>query len=437
MAQSYFAEGLHQREATFSLFARSLPPGWGYFVAAGLDDALSYLEGFAFRAEDIAYLEQTGLFTAAFLEHLGGVRFDGDVRAMPEGTVFFPGEPVLELSGGVLVAQLVETVALNELHFQSLIASKAARSVDVAGGRTLVDFGLRRTHRADAGMRAARSSFLAGFDSTSNVLAGKQYGIPLAGTMAHSYVQCFPDELTAFRAFARSFPDRTILLVDTYDTIEGVRRAAAVARELADEGHRLVGVRLDSGDLAALSLAARRMLDDAGATDAIVFASGGLDEHDVHRLVASGAPIDGFGIGSRMATAADASYLDMAYKLVEFDGRPVLKLSEEKETLPGPKQVWRCTVGGRLAFDAVGLAGEDDPEGGDPLLEVVMRGGERLLSESLEQCRQRCAAQRALLPPEVRSLDASTYEVELTRAVVGLRDEVVDELSRGHIRQAP
>ena len=253
MAQSYFAEGMHERSATFSLFARALPRGWGSFVVAGLEDVLTYLERLHFTGEDLAFLASTGLFTDAFLDHLATVRFAGSVRAMPEGTPFFPSEPVLEVRDGMLVAQLVETVVLNEIHFQSLVASKAARSVDVAEGRTLVDFGLRRTHRADAGMRVARSSYLAGFDSTSNVLAGKEYAIPLAGTMAHSYVEAFESERAAFQAFARAYPDHSILLVDTYDTLEGVRRAAEVARGLATDGHRLLGIRLDSGDLAALA----------------------------------------------------------------------------------------------------------------------------------------------------------------------------------------
>lgn len=440
MGQSYFAEGMHERPAVFSLFVRSLPRGWGYFVAAGLEDVLRYLEGFRFLEEDLAFLESTGLFTGGFLDYLRGVRFDGSVRAMPEGTPFFPQEPVLEVTAGILVGQLVETVVLNEMHFQSLVASKAARSVEAAGGRTLVDFGLRRTHRADAGMRVARSSYLAGFDATSNVLAGKEYGIPVAGTMAHSYVEAFDDELAAFRAFARAYPDRAILLVDTYDTLEGVRKAAAVARELAAGGHHLAGVRLDSGDLAALARDTRRILDEAGARDAIVFASGGLDEHDVAALLRAGAPIDGFGIGSRLGTSADAPYLDMAYKLVEFDGTPVLKLSPEKATLPGPKQVWRLRPdGAEPARDLLALLAEEGPAGGEPLLETVMESGEVLVQDSLAAMRERCASRRALLPAAVRSLDAApaAYPVELTPGLVALRDDVSERLRRRHAPAAP
>jgi nicotinate phosphoribosyltransferase len=440
MGQSYFAEGIHERPATFSLFVRSLPRGWGYFLSAGLEDVLRYLECFAFLEDDLAFLEGTRLFTADFLDYLRDVRFDGNVRAMREGTPFFPQEPVLEVTAGILVAQLVETVVLNEMHFQSLIASKAARSVDAAAGRTLVDFGLRRTHRADAGMRVARSSYLAGFDSTSNVLAGKAHGIPIAGTMAHSYVEAFDDELAAFRAFARAYPERAILLVDTYDTVEGLHKAATVARELAAGGHRLVGVRLDSGDLAALAREARRILDEAGAHDAIVFASGGLDEHDVASLLAAGAPIDGFGIGSRLGTSADAPYLDMAYKLVAFDGTPVLKLSPEKATLPAPKQVWRLrSESGVAAGDLLALAGEDGPPGGEALLEAVMEGGRCLLADALPAMRERCAHERGLLPSALRTLDAAAgaYRVDLTPGLEALRDEVSARLRRRHAEAAP
>ena len=376
MAQSYFAEGMHGLPATFSLFARSLPRGWGYLVAAGLDNVLAYLERLAFHPDELAYLEETRLFTGAFLDRLERLSFTGAVRALPEGTPFFASEPVLEVTAPVLEAQLAETVVLNTIHYQSLLAAKAARCVDVARGRTLVDFGLRRTHGADAGLRAARSSYLAGFDSTSNVLAGRLYGIPTAGTMAHSYVESFPDELAAFRAYARAYPDHAILLVDTYETINGVRGAVAVGRELAERGHRLRGVRLDSGDLGALAREARAILDEADLGDATVFASGGLDEHDVARLLAN-APIDGFGIGSRLGTAADSPYLDMAYKLVEFDGRPVMKLSATKATLPGAKQVWRLPAGDEIALDVLGLELEEPPEGGDPLLVQVMEGGQR------------------------------------------------------------
>jgi nicotinate phosphoribosyltransferase len=431
MAQSYFAEGLHERPATFSLFARRLPPGWGYLVAAGLDDVLAYLEGFTFGDDELEYLEGTGLFQADFLAFLADVRFSGGVRAMPEGTLFFPDEPVLEVAAPILEAQLAETMVLNEIHFQSLVAAKAARCVDVAAGRTLVDFSLRRTHRAAAGMRVARSSFLAGFDATSNVLAGMEYGIPTSGTMAHSYIESFSDEVEAFRAYCRAYPDRAILLVDTYDTVEGARRAALVGRELAESGHRLLGVRLDSGDLASLARDVRAVLDEAGLRDAIVFASGGMDERDIGRLLGAGAPIDGFGIGSRLGTVADSPYLDMAYKLVAFDGRPTLKLSGNTPMWPGAKQVWRVAAEGAYAHDVLGLA-EEGPRDGEPMLVEVIRDGERVAFDSLEDARARCAAQRGLLPARHHSLDAERYDVEPTAQLVELRRQAVAEARLRH-----
>lgn len=304
-------------------------------VAAGLADALTFLEEMRFEEDDLAYLENTGLFSARFLSHLRGVRFTGGVRAMPEGTPFLADEPVLEVTAPVFEAQLVETYVLNQIHLQSLVASKAARCVEAAGGRRLVDFALRRAHGADAGMKVSRSTYLAGFHATSNVAAAGAYGIPPAGTMAHSYVQAFDQEIESFRAFARSFPDTCILLIDTYETLEGARRAAIVGREMAAAGHTLRAVRLDSGDLAVLAPRVRAVLDEAGLPNVDLFASGGLDEHYIARLVAANAPIGAFGVGSAVGVAADHPVLDMAYKMVTFDGRPVLKLSEGKATWPG------------------------------------------------------------------------------------------------------
>lgn len=434
MGQSYFDERIHTRPAVFSAYVRHLPPGWGYLVAAGLDDVLRVLESFAFTAGDLTYLRGTGLFTDAYLDHLAGLRFEGEIRALPEGTLFFPDEPLLELRAALLPAQLLETIVLNELHFQSLVAAKAARFVDAAAGRALVDFSLRRTHRGDAGLRVARASYLAGFDSTSNVLAGRDYGIPIAGTMAHSYVEAFEHELDAFRAYARAYPDRSILLVDTYDTLEGVRRAATAGLELAAQGHRLAGIRLDSGDLLELARGARRILDEAGLRDAIVFASGGLDERAIDALVAAGAPIDGFGVGSALGTSSDAPSIDMAYKLVEVAGRATLKLSAAKATLPGPKQVWRVSLGGRYAYDVLTGAAGGAPPGGEPLLERVMAGGRRLVEGSLDDARARCAAQRASLAAEHRRIDAETYEVRIADELLAARDDVVAALvARGEV----
>ena len=425
MGQAYFDAGLQEKRATFELFYRTLPAGWGYLLAAGLDDALIYLEELSFSHEDLAYLESTRLFTDAFLDYLRRLRFTGDVRAMPEGTLLFPREPALEVSAPVIEAQLAETVLLNELHYSSLVAGKATRCVDAADGRTLVDFGLRRAHGGEAGMKAARATYLAGFDSTSNVLAGRDYGIPIAGTMAHSFVESFPTELDAFRAYARSYPDRAILLVDTYDTLEGVRAAITVARELAAQGSRLVGIRLDSGDLLELSRAARVMLDEAGLDRTVVFASGGLDEHDVAGLLGAGAPIGGFGVGTKIVVSADAPYLDMAYKLVELDRRPTMKLSTGKATLPGRKQVWRVSGAGGFEFDVLERESASGPVGGEALLVRVMLGGRRLFSEPLGEPRARANTQRERLPERHRALAADPYEVRIGDALARLRDELV------------
>jgi nicotinate phosphoribosyltransferase len=418
MGQGYVNEGISERFASFSLFFRRLPDGWGYALAAGLDDFLAYLEELRFTEDELAYLRSTGLFTGAYLDRLQQLRFTGDVRALREGTAFLPDEPVLEVTAPLLEGQLVETMAINLLHLPTLIASKAARSVDAAGGRQLVDFSLRRTHGGEAGMKVARASYLAGFDATSNVLAGRDYGIPIAGTMAHSFVEAFADEREAFRAYARAYPDRSILLVDTYDVVEGTRRAIEVGRELEQAGHRLRGVRIDSGELLGLSRRARGLLDEAGFDDAIVFVSGGLDERDVGGLLAAGAPIGGFGIGSKMGTAVDAAFLDMAYKLVEFDGRPTLKLSAGKATLPGRKQVWR-----RDGLDM--LAPADASGDGEPLLVDVMTGGRRSHAEPLAQIRARARRERDELPAERRGVDAVPGEVRVDPELGRLRERLV------------
>lgn len=430
MGESYLAEGIADRPATFQLYCRHLPAGWGYLVAAGIADALAYLERLSFSADDLAYLETTGLFSTAFLDRLARLRFSGDVRAMPEGTVFFPNEPVLEVTAPLLEAQLVETAVLNQVHFQSLIAGKAARCVDVAGGRTLVDFSLRRTHGGEAGLKVARASYLAGFDSTSNVLAGKAYGIPVSGTMAHSYVECFDDESAAFAAFTSRYPDGSTLLIDTYDTVEGARRAARVARALDAQGGRLGGVRLDSGDLLELSRRVRQVLDEAGLPEVTIFASGNLDEREIAHLLRDGAPIDGFGVGSRLGVSADAPYLDAAYKLVAFDGRPVLKLSTGKATLPDTKQVWRQLDGDRFAGDVVALRDEPAPPRAEPLLEAAMTNGVRLPGGTLETARARAAKQRAALAPKHRLLDSEVYPVHVSAALATLRDSLADEIRR-------
>ena len=399
MLQAYREHGLAGR-ATFELFARSLPPGRNYLLACGLDPALAYLERLAFGPEALAALAGLG-FPAPFLDWLGGLRFTGDVDAMPEGTPAFAGEPLLVVEAPVAEAQVVETFLLNQLHFQTLVASKGARIVEAAAGRPVADFGSRRAHGTEAGMLAARALYIAGMASTSNVAAGARYGIPVSGTMAHSYVQARGDDLAAFREMAATHPETT-LLVDTFDALAGVRAVVALARELGD-AFRVRAVRIDSGPLAELAARARRLLDDAGLGRVRIVASGGLDEHAIAGL--SGAPIDAFGVGTRAVTSADAPAFDAVYKLAAYAGEGRLKRSPGKETLPGRKQVYRERGAGGGAERDV-LAGAAERRGGEPLLVPVMRGGRRLAAgrEPLERARERAREETARLPARVRSL---------------------------------
>jgi len=405
MAASYFREGMHDR-ATFSLFVRKLPRARSFLIAAGLEDVLAYLESLRFSAEALTHLTDTHRFDDRFLDFLAELRFTGEVRAVPEGTVVFPDEPLLEITAPVIEAQLVETAVMNACHVQTVVATKAARVVLAAHGRPVVEFGLRRTPGVDAGMKAARCAFLAGATMSSNVLAERAYGIPATGTMAHSYVVAFPREIDAFRAFARAFPNGTTLLIDTYDTVTAAHKAVRVAREMAARGERLAGVRLDSGDLLTLSREVRGILDAGGLGDVRIFASGGLDESVIDRLLAAGAPIDAFGVGTRMDVSADAPYLDMAYKLVRYAGRDVLKFSTGKETWTGEKQVYRSSgPDGRFAGDRLTLRDEPAPAGFEPLLDVMMTGGRPLRpAPPLTAIGSRCAAQLATLPDDVRRI---------------------------------
>lgn len=432
MAASYFREGMHG-PATFSLFARKLPPGRAFLIAAGLEDVLNFLGDFRFSEEGLAYLDSLDKFEPTFLEFLRGVRFTGDVRAVPEGTALFPDEPLLEVTAPIIEAQLVETAVLNLMHFQTVLTSKAVRAVMAARGRPVVEFGLRRTHGVDAGMKAARCSFIAGASMTSNVLAASRYGIPVAGTMAHSYVSAFPREIDAFRAFARAFPESTTLLIDTYDTLAGARKAAAVAKEMEARGQRLAAVRLDSGDIVALSKAVRRILDDEGLPYVKIFVSGSLDESVIDDFFHAGAPVDAFGVGTRMDVSADAPYLDMAYKLVEYDGRPVLKSSAGKATWTGQKQTYRRLRSGEgFGGDLLALREEAAPAGSvEILLRSVMERG-RLLAPhpAVAAIREYCAAQVASLPQEVRQLrDPVPYPVAYSEGLVALQRAVEAEIA--------
>ena len=429
MGQSYFQQGM-SAPATFSLFIRKYSPNRSYFVAAGLGDVLNYLEHWHFPENCIWYLRSTGIFSEEFLDYLSRLRFTGEVWAIPEGRLFFVDEPILEVTGPIIEAQLVETFIINQINHQSIIATKAARCVWAARGRTLVDFSLRRDHGIDAGMKVARASYIAGFQSTSNVLAGKEYGIPISGTMAHSYVTSFEHEVDAFRVFAHSFPERSILLIDTYDTVGGARKAVQVAKEMEAQGQQLQGVRLDSGDLASLSTEVRKVLDQEGLHYVSIFASGGLDEFDVDDLNASGSPIDGFGVGTKMGVSSDAPWSDMTYKLVRYDGRPVLKLSTGKATLPGDKQVFRVQdAGGDFYRDVIAL--RDEPLGdGKPLLEKVMDQG-RIMRPipSLHEIRARFRADFQCFDKGLKVLrDPPLYEVSLSPRLGELYRSIEREL---------
>jgi nicotinate phosphoribosyltransferase len=420
MAACYFEAGM-QEEATFSLFIRKYPAHRGYFVAAGLPEALDYLSTLRFAEEDLAYLESTRLFKPSFLDYLKGVRFTGQVWALPEGSIFFKDEPLLEVSGPIIEAQLAETFIINAVSLQTLIASKAARSYHVARGRPLVDFSLRRTQGTDAGLKVARASYLAGFLGTSNVMAGKLYGIPTFGTMAHSYITSFEHEIDAFRLFSQVFPKTTTLLIDTYDNLAGARHAVQVAKEMEARGDRLRFVRLDSGDIAAISQEVRKILHEQGLDYVRIFASGGFDEFKMAQVLAAGGAVDSFAIGTKMGVSADAPYFDCAYKLVKYGQRPVMKLSTGKVTLVDKKQVHRFFDDqGNMLRDTIARRREEIP-GGAPLLEMVMDGGKPVKPlPDLKAARAHFLAEFAKLPEKYKSLaDPPAFPVDLSP---GLRD---------------
>lgn len=425
MLDAYYARGMRET-AVFEFFVRKLPPHRNFLMAAGLEQALDFLEQLRFGPEELEWVASSGLFSSDFAKHLEALRFTGEVHAMPEGTIFFPDEPILRVVAPMPQAQLVESRLINLIHFATLIATKAARSVLTAPGKLLVDFGLRRAHGAEAGLLAARAAYLAGYAGTATVLAGARFGIPVFGTMAHSFVQAHDDEAQAFLDFARAFPKSTVFLVDTYDTEAAVRKVAALAPQLKREGIAIKGVRLDSGDLVALSKSARRILDGAGLRETTIFASGNLDEYRLQELLGAGAPIDGFGVGTSLVTASDAPLLDAVYKLQEYASRPRRKRSTAKATWPGRKQVFRQRDdGGRFDHDVVTVEG--DPQAGEPLLAPVMKDGRRLgPPESLGVIRDRAAAQLAQLPKRLSTLEDApiAYRVEIAPALRRLADEV-------------
>lgn len=427
MASVYFELGMFE-PATFSLFCRRLPPGRPFIVFCGLAELLEALTTLAFTDAEIDYLSGLELYAPEFLDYLRKLSFDVSVRAMPEGSVAFAQEPLLEVTGPLPAAQIAETLVINKIQHASLAGSKAALCHLAAGGRTLVDFGARRAHGAESAAAASRAAYIAGFQATSNLEAAALYGIPPAGTMAHSFVQAFDDEAEAFRAFARYFGESTILLIDTFDTLAGARKAAEVAKELEAEGTRIRGVRIDSGDLVRDTSEVRRILDDSGCGWMQILVSGNLSEKKISAIVAAGAPTDAFGVGTDLSTSGDAPSLDIAYKLVRYAGRDVFKLSPKKATYPGPKQVFRAVGStGEFSYDLVAPLGTDPVEGDSaeirkgrggaatafrPLLEDVVVEGRIVADLELESARARFLADLQGLPEAVRSGERP-YRVEI------------------------
>ena len=417
MAQAYFELGMHE-SAVFELFVRRLPPTRGFLLVAGLEQALEYIESLRFTADELAFLSEVGLFRNDFLDYLGSVRFSGAVHAMPEGTPFFADEPIVRVTGPILEAQLLESRLLNIVHFQTTIASKAARCVIAARGRQLADFGMRRAHEAAAALLAARAAYLAGFDATATVEAGRRFGIPLSGTLAHSFIEAHDGEEQAFRNFVSSSPQPTTLLIDTYDSARALQRVIALAKEFAQRGNgqRIHAVRIDSGDLAGQARMVRAALDAHGCRDMRIVVSGNLDEQAIDELVSGGVPVDAFGVGTALGVSADAPALDMVYKLQQYAGQPRRKRSTGKATWPGPKQVFRERApSGEYLCDHI--VREDEPAAGEALLLEVMRAGRCSLQlPTVSSIREHCRSEMSALPPRLRALggaDAS-YPVSIS-----------------------
>lgn len=424
MLQGYF-ENRMEETAVFDLFMRTLPAQRGFLLAAGLEQALDYLEQLRVTPEELEWLAGSGRFSRDFLDYLGELHFTGDVHAMAEGTVFFPPEPILRVVAPLPQAQLVESRLINLLHFQTMIASKAARATLAAQGKGLIDFGFRRAHGAEAGLLAARAAYLAGFAGSATVAAGLFFGIPTYGTMAHSFIQAHDNEFEAFEQFAHAQPDNVILLIDTYDTEAAARKVVSLASRLQRERITVKGVRIDSGDLAEHARRVRRILDEGGLNHVRILASGNLDEFAIQTLVANSAPIDDFAIGTRLVTCADAPYLDCVYKLQEYAGRARRKRSEGKATWPGRKQVYRrFGAYGRMVGDVLTL--DDDAQGGETLLQPCLVAGKRVApSPAVSEVRRRAAAQLARLPDHLRQLRVDPpYPVTIAPALQQLTQEV-------------
>jgi nicotinate phosphoribosyltransferase len=432
MCASYF-DNRKLEPATFDLFIRRLPPNRSYFLFAGLEQILLFLKEARFNEKHTAFLKKQG-FKDDFLDYLRSFRFTGEVWSVPEGTVVFPTEPLIRVTAPIIEAQIIETFILNTINLQTTIATKASRVVNAAKDRPIIEFGLRREHGTDAGMKVARCSYIAGCTGTSNVLAGMKYGIPIFGTMAHSFVMSFKKEIDSFRAFTKTFPDKSTLLIDTFDNLKGAEKAAKVAKELEKRGFKLGGVRLDSGDLAEISKKIRKLLDQNGLDYVKIFASGDLDEYKIEELLKKGAKIDAFGVGTRMGTSEDRPYVDVIYKLCEkIDGNgkfaPIMKLSEGKVTLPGRKQVFRVKdKRGNFVKDIIGL--ENERIGGEPLLIKVVEKGKMVYDlPSLEEIRKNALENLSKIPQKYRKLkDAPRYPVRLSLGLKRLMKDLTERV---------
>ena len=433
MAQAYFELGM-KHDAVFELFVRRLPETRSFLLAAGLEQALDYIEDLRFAADDITFLASLGRFRTDFLDYLRSVRFTGTVHAMPEGSPFFASEPIVRVSAPILEAQLLESRLINIVHFQTMIASKAARCVIAARGKQLIDFGMRRAHEADAAVFAARAAYLAGFDATATVEAGRRFGIPLSGTLAHSFIEAHDREEQAFHSFVLTSPEPTTLLIDTYDSARALQRVIALARELAQSGseHGIGAIRIDSGDLAAQARLARSALDAHDCRKIRIVLSGSLDEQIIEQLTSSDVPVDAFGVGTALDVSADAPALDIAYKLQEYAGKPRRKRSPGKATWPGVKQVFRerAASGGYLC-DRV--ARVDEQPGGEPLLIEVMRAGRRIgPSPTLRALREHCSTEMRALPPRLGELGTGVtpYPVSISDTLQALAAGIDAETGR-------
>jgi nicotinate phosphoribosyltransferase len=435
MCASYF-DNKKFEPATFDLFIRRLPHNRSYFLFAGLEQALLFLKKVRFKEEHIAFLKKQG-FKEEFLNYLRDFKFTGEVWAVPEGTIVFPNEPLIRVTAPIIEAQLIETFLLNTVNLQTMIATKASRVVKAAKSKPIIEFGLRREHGTDAGMKVARCSYIAGCNGTSNVLAGLKYGIPIFGTMAHSFVMLFEREIDSFRAFTKTFPDKSTLLIDTFDNIKGAENAAVIAKELEAKGFNLGAVRLDSGDLVEISRRVREVLDKNGLDYVKIFASGDLDEYKIQELLKKGAKIDSFGVGTRMGTSEDRPYMDVIYKLCEKtiekgEFSPIMKLSQGKITLPGRKQIFRFKdKRGNFLKDIIVLD-DEKIDGGEPLLIKVMERGKLIYDlPSLKEIRKRASDNVSRLPEKYRKLkNAPRYPIKLSRQLKTLMEELTEKIKR-------